>query len=181
MQHRLLPSLRACAASFPREMEDVGTRDCRHVCGGVGSCANRLRLQVNDDLSCAHSIRSCKQVIARRERLRSRPFCANSACAAACSSRQHRPGIQDSLAWDSRNKRENIEMWNRDSGGAGLPLQRLLLERECGSARIRKQVDSWAEKDFLRRSSASYASIQNPRSTIAAAFSPDGSVIASTQ
>ena len=41
---------------------------------------------------------------------------------------------------------------------------------------------SWAEADSLRHCSASYCPLSpSPRSTIAAAFSPDGTLLASTQ
>jgi hypothetical protein len=71
----------------------------------------------------------------------------------------------------------------------------LLQARELG-ARSRKtvgngwynkqfeaEVGRWAEQDFVQRHcSAQYANLHHhPRSTIAAAFSPDGELIASTQ
>ena len=43
-------------------------------------------------------------------------------------------------------------------------------------------IDSWAEGDSLKRCSATYCQLTPPpRSTIAAAFSPDGKLVASTQ
>ena len=45
-----------------------------------------------------------------------------------------------------------------------------------------RAIDSWAENDSLKRCSASYCQLSPPpRSTIAAAFSPDGQLVASTQ
>ena len=69
----------------------------------------------------------------------------------------------------------------------------LLLKRQfaSGSSRIGapanasqayRAIDSWAESDSLKRCSASYCQLNPPpRSTIAAAFSPDGQLVASTQ
>lgn len=43
-------------------------------------------------------------------------------------------------------------------------------------------IESWAEDDSLKRCSATYCQLTPPpRSTIAAAFSPDGKLVASTQ
>ncbi len=45
-----------------------------------------------------------------------------------------------------------------------------------------QRLGSFVECDFLRRCAATYCELTPPpRSTIAAAFSPDGSVLASTQ
>ena len=72
----------------------------------------------------------------------------------------------------------------------------LLQQRELGLRRQRPQrcgwgapqtstssaLATWAEADSLGRCSASYYSLHpEPRSTIAAAFSPDGALLASTQ
>ncbi len=64
----------------------------------------------------------------------------------------------------------------------------LLMCREAGLRRCPQQqnVDlelaAWAEADFLHHASSQYANLQRaPRSTIAAAFSCDGQVVASTQ
>jgi hypothetical protein len=74
----------------------------------------------------------------------------------------------------------------------------LLAARELGSARhctsgrrssavgapgdVAAGLRGWAETDSLRRCSASYCVLQPPpRSTIAAAYSPDGLLLASTQ
>jgi hypothetical protein len=52
----------------------------------------------------------------------------------------------------------------------------------CGEAEVVRSLASWVEADSLRHLSASYCSFRtNPRSTIAAAFSPDGLLVASTQ
>jgi hypothetical protein len=62
--------------------------------------------------------------------------------------------------------------------------------RHCSSGRplagtpaeLDGALRAWAEADSLRRCSASYCELSPPtRSTIAAAFSPDGSLLASTQ
>jgi hypothetical protein len=75
-------------------------------------------------------------------------------------------------------------------------LASLLAAREVGAARrcvagdvragapadVDCALRSWAEADSLRRCSASYCQLSPaPRSTIAAAFSPDGTLLASTQ
>ncbi len=72
-------------------------------------------------------------------------------------------------------------------------LTSLLLKRQFGPCRkpycsrdISQQssrvIDSWAEGDSLKRCSATYCQLTPPpRSTIAAAFSPDGKLVASTQ
>ncbi|DBA94057.1 TPA: hypothetical protein ACH3X1_001705 [Trebouxia sp. C0004] len=71
-------------------------------------------------------------------------------------------------------------------------LTSLLLKRQFGPGRkpycsrdISQQssrvIDSWAEGDSLKRCSATYCQLTPPpRSTIAAAFSPDGKLVAST-
>ncbi|KAL0022808.1 hypothetical protein WJX79_000182 [Trebouxia sp. C0005] len=71
-------------------------------------------------------------------------------------------------------------------------LTSLLLKRQFGPCRkpycsrdISQQssrvIDSWAEGDSLKRCSATYCQLTPPpRSTIAAAFSPDGKLVAST-
>ena len=52
----------------------------------------------------------------------------------------------------------------------------------CGEAEVARSLASWVEADSLRHLAASYCSFRtNPRSTIAAAFSPDGLLVASTQ
>lgn len=52
-----------------------------------------------------------------------------------------------------------------------------------GSAReVDTKMEAWAENDALQNCEAVYCEMQpQPRSTIAIAFSPDGSMLASTQ
>lgn len=60
------------------------------------------------------------------------------------------------------------------------PLTRPPLGAAAGGAW--QGLQRWAESDFLRRCAASYCRLSpSPRSTIAAAFSPDGRLLASTQ
>ena len=48
-------------------------------------------------------------------------------------------------------------------------------------AELDAALRSWAEADSLRRCSATYCDLSATRSTIAAAFSPDGALLATTQ
>ena len=50
----------------------------------------------------------------------------------------------------------------------------------CGESS--KQLGAWTEQDFMQHCSARYVDFKPvPRSTIAAAFSPNGKLLASTQ
>ena len=73
-------------------------------------------------------------------------------------------------------------------------IARLLLQRERGALRGRnvtvgqtssetgRQLGEWTEQDFMQHASARYVDFKPvPRSTIAAAFSPNGKLLASTQ
>ena len=79
---------------------------------------------------------------------------------------------------------------NHDGGN----ITRLMLQRERGTLKGRnvsvgqtcgqssRQMGSWAEKDFMQHCSSRYIDFKPvPRSTIAAAFSPNGRLLASTQ
>lgn len=70
----------------------------------------------------------------------------------------------------------------------------LLLARETGCrlgcqpvgkhapAAVGERLESWVERDFLQNSLAEYCAFHAAaRSTIASSFSPDGSLVASTQ
>ncbi len=63
----------------------------------------------------------------------------------------------------------------RERGGAGEA-------RDAGGA-LPARFDAWAEQQFLEHCSAQYSSLNShfPKSTIAAAFSPDGQLVASAQ
>lgn len=74
------------------------------------------------------------------------------------------------------NKERNIAhlLRNREVG-LGTPRCLGAPARDCSFA-------SWLERDFIQHCSAEYVDLRpTPRSTIAAAFSPDGTVVASTQ
>ncbi len=73
-------------------------------------------------------------------------------------------------------------------------IARIVLERERGGIKGRniavgqtvdecsKALGSWTEQDFMHHCSATYVDFKPvPRSTIAAAFSPNGRLLASTQ
>ena len=73
-------------------------------------------------------------------------------------------------------------------------IARLLLQRERGALRGRniavgqtcgetgRQLGQWTENDFMQHASARYVDFKPvPRSTIAASFSPNGKLLASTQ
>ena len=68
------------------------------------------------------------------------------------------------------------------TGGNGRRLHSSGRSTNGGNASTSAGLSRWAEADMLRRCSATYCSLQpEPRSTIAAAFSPDGNLLASTQ
>ncbi len=64
----------------------------------------------------------------------------------------------------------------------GLPLRSGTVSRAGAQQQVQRSLEGWAEQDFLKCSSSSYIRFpDNPRSTIAVAFSYDGSLVASTQ
>jgi activator-of-BECN1-regulated-autophagy protein 1 len=87
------------------------------------------------------------------------------------------------LCRDSQQPVRSVLQWLQ-ARELGAGLQR---KRGCGpwlprDACPKERLGSFAECDFLRNCAAMYSELQPPpRSTIAAAFSPDGKLLASTQ
>lgn len=91
-----------------------------------------------------------------------------------------------------KEEEEQEAGWPSTADGRMEGVAQLLLQRELGPAfstgrrsgasSASADLKVWAEADFLRHSSSSYIEFSPPpRSSIAAAFSPDAKWLASTQ
>lgn len=84
------------------------------------------------------------------------------------------------MLWIIRRKSNVVQLIR--SRELGCREARTRLQTAPNDSQLLSDLEDWAENGFLQRCASQYVEFDVPaRSTIAAAFSPDGTVIASTQ